>query len=365
MLGIDRTAARATWTVVLILSSLYFLWMIRDIVVLVVIALFFAYALHPLVRIAEGCSQRKNARALALGVVYLGFIMVLAGVGTMVVLTLSTEASQFAKRVPDLMARSDMFLNSPWPGWIEPYRERIVAALQARAATNSEQLEAFLSEAASGALGLLGNSVFLILIPILSFLMLRDAEQFRQWILDRIAEPAKREEVRSVLRDVNHMLAGYMRALSIMSAITLGVYWVFMVATGMPYGHLLALLAGIFEFVPVLGPLTAAGIALCTSLLTGYPHVGWFVALVVVYRLVLDYVIMPWLMKEGVELHPLLTLVGALAGQHVGGVVGLFLAVPVMATIQVLFKSLSDRGLIQIAPEQKPNDPETDLIVTG
>ena len=74
--------------------------------------------------------------------------------------------------------------------------------------------------------------------------------------------------------------------------------------------------------------------------LTAFPHVFWVVAFLVLYRLAQDYVLSPYLMSEGVELHPLLVIFGVLAGEQVGGVPGMFLSVPVLAILRVIFMRL-------------------------
>jgi predicted PurR-regulated permease PerM len=70
---------------------------------------------------------------------------------------------------------------------------------------------------------------------------------------------------------------------------------------------------------------------------SGYPHLLWVLIFIVIYRLFQDYVLSPYLMGSGVELHPLLVLFGVLAGEQIAGVPGMFFSVPVIATLRVVY----------------------------
>ena len=143
-----------------------------------------------------------------------------------------------------------------------------------------------------------------------------------------------------ILNDLHLVLAKYMRALILLSVAAFIAYFVFFSVIGVPYGALLAAIAAPLEFIPVLGPAVASVSIIVVCALTGFPHVFWVVVFLVLYRLVQDYVLSPYLMSEGVELHPLLVIFGVLAGEQVGGVPGMFLSVPILAIARVIFMRL-------------------------
>ena len=117
-------------------------------------------------------------------------------------------------------------------------------------------------------------------------------------------------------------------------------YSIFLGVTGASYAVLLASLAAIGEFLPVVGPAAAGAIALLVTGLAGYGHLLWFVIFWIVFRMFQDYVISPYLMGKGVELNPMLVLFGVLAGEQIAGITGMFFSVPVIATLRVLFVRL-------------------------
>ena len=105
---------------------------------------------------------------------------------------------------------------------------------------------------------------------------------------------------------------------------------------GVPYALLIAAVAAPLEFIPVIGPLTAAAFALLVAGFSGYEHLVWIAGFLVGYRLFQDYVLSPYLMSEGIELHPVLVIIGILAGEEIAGVPGMFLAIPLLASGKII-----------------------------
>jgi predicted PurR-regulated permease PerM len=176
-----------------------------------------------------------------------------------------------------------------------------------------------------------------VLIPILAFFFLKDASLIRQHILDLVEEGSRRALLDDVLADVNLLLAHYMRALVLLSAATFTVYSIFFSMMRVPYGILLAVLGGLLEFIPTVGPLTAGLTILLVAWVSG-AHVLAVLIFLVGYRVFQDYVAAPHLMGRGVELHPLLLLFGVFAGAEVAGIAGAFLSVPVLALVRILYR---------------------------
>jgi hypothetical protein len=103
------------------------------------------------------------------------------------------------------------------------------------------------------------------------------------------------------------------------------------------------------EFVPLVGPLTGAVVILGTCEFNHYPHLFGVVVFLGVYRLFQDYVLSPHLMRKGVNLHPVLVLFGVFAGGELGGVGGIFLSVPVLALMRLVYYEMRKR---RVAPAE-------------
>jgi predicted PurR-regulated permease PerM len=179
------------------------------------------------------------------------------------------------------------------------------------------------------------NLVYLVIIPILSFLLLRDGRKILDAFIDML--DTGQETAKDTLADVHELLLLYMRSLLFLCCATFVSLSIVLSAMGLPYAILLASIAFPLEFIPLVGPLTAAAIIIAVSVVSGYAHVWWVVVYLGLYRLFQDYVLSPHLMSKGVELHPLMIILGVLAGGEIGGVAGIFLSVPALALIRLLY----------------------------
>jgi predicted PurR-regulated permease PerM len=134
------------------------------------------------------------------------------------------------------------------------------------------------------------------------------------------------------------MLAHFIRAQLILAALTLVVYSVFLGAMGAPYALVLGTIGGVLEFIPVVGPLVGALTIITVALLMSYHHWLILVVFLGIWRLIQDYVSSPRIMGESMELHPLAAIFGVMAGGEVAGILGVYLSIPVMASLRIVFR---------------------------
>ena len=200
-------------------------------------------------------------------------------------------------------------------------------------------------------LGLVFFLPWLVLIPILAFFILKDADSFRRSALAMLPRGRLRWRGDEFFQDINHTLAAYIRA-QLTACLVIGIlcsigFWLI----GFPSPLVLGLLAGVLEFVPLVGPLVVAVLVALLALL----HSGFGMTLVVliflgVLRIVQDYVIYPKIIGQGIHLHPLAVILAILAGAEIAGVAGIFLAIPVIAILTVAYRHwLEHRGSETIA----------------
>jgi predicted PurR-regulated permease PerM len=181
------------------------------------------------------------------------------------------------------------------------------------------------------------NLIDLVIIPILAFFILKDGRELRSMLLGMFDR--ERAKLDSLLDDAHTLLLQYMRALLLLCLATFTTFSIVLNLMGVPYAMLLASIAFMLEFIPLVGPLAAAGLILAVSFSAGFPHILWVAAFLGVYRMFQDYVLSPQLMKRGVELHPLAVIFGVFAGGEIGGVAGIFLSVPLLALFRLVLKS--------------------------
>ncbi|MGD0438353.1 MAG: AI-2E family transporter [Bryobacteraceae bacterium] len=340
MLGIDPRAARAAWTVFLLALLVATAYLIRETLVVFMIALLFAYLLMPLVGLVERFTPRQVPPGVALAIVFLLLIGALLGLALTLGSRLVDEANNLASRLPDLLKNRSWIDQIPLPSWLEPARQKIASWLQDQLNSGGQQFVPYLRNIGGQILSGVKYLIYLVLIPILAFFFLKDGAAMRVNAVNSLFDPHRRPIVEDILDDVNRLLGDYIRALVLLACSGFVVNSLFLGISGAPYAVLLAMCAGVGEFLPVVGPAGAGLLILLVTGLAGYSHPLLYVIFWILLRMFQDYVMSPFLMGRGVKLNPVLVLFGVLAGDQIAGVMGMFFSVPVIATLRVLFVRL-------------------------
>ena len=344
MLGLDGRAARYTWTVVFILLLLRVVYLIREALFIFVVALLFAYLLWPLVKLLDRWLPGRS-KALALGLVYVSLIALLIVIGIAVGSRVVQQANALATRVPELLSRLEPPAEVIAAPSVQTVKVTVISTLRKQLAAHSRDLLSLLPNVALGVLSHAGSLIFIVLVPILSFFLLRDGRVIRSSALGILAEGPRREIINEIAADLHLLLAQYMRALVLLAATVFLAYGLFFFLFDVPYGILLAAIAFPLEFIPVVGPLAGSVIILLVAGLSGFHHLLWILAFLAAFRLFQDYVLSPRLLSAGMKLHPLVIIFGVLAGGYIAGISGSFLSVPILATLRIVYRQLQKRPL--------------------
>lgn len=333
MLGIDPKAARSTWTAALVLLLLGMVYLIREVLIVFIIALLFAYLLYPLMDLIDRHLTSKT-RTPALAITFVLVIGILAGLGVSVGSVVAEQAANLAMQAPAFLDRIRQN-PTPAPEGVLSLKSQAIGLIEGQLRQHYNDIAVVVPRMGLRVLSASGNLIYLVLIPILSFLILRDGKATLSAFLEMLE--AGQETAKDTLADVHELLLLYMRALFLLCCATLISFGIVLSAMRLPYAILLAAIAFALEFIPLVGPLTAAVIIIGVSIATGYPHVWWVVIFLAIYRLLQDYGLSPLLMSKGVELHPLMVIFGVLAGGEIGGVAGVFLSIPALALIRLFY----------------------------
>jgi predicted PurR-regulated permease PerM len=340
MLGIDAKVARAAWTVFLLALLLATAYAIRETLAVFVVALLFAYLLIPLVGFVERITPRQVSPRIALAIVYLLLVGAIVTLGLTLGSRLADEANTLATQLPGLVKNPDWMQRVPLPGWLEPARANMIQKVEDELSSGGQQILPYVKGLGGQLVSGAKYALYLVLIPILAFFFLKDGATIRDEFVVGLVEKRRRPVVESILEDINRLLGEYIRALVLLSAASFTANNIFLGFSGAPYAVLLAGVSALGEFIPVVGPAAAGLIVLLVTSLSGYNHVLLYVLFWLLYRLVQDYILSPYLMSKGVRLNPMLVLFGVLAGEQIAGVLGMFLSVPVLATLRVVFLRL-------------------------
>jgi predicted PurR-regulated permease PerM len=338
MLGFDRGAARYVWTAALLLILFALVYLVRKTLFIFVVAVLLAYLLAPLVDLLDRLFPAGRTRTPALALSYLifvgGLIFLSITIGGQVV----EQANLLSRRLPEKIAQLRA-APEPAPGVATPLSQQALERVQHEITRHSSDLLAILPQAGARLISLASDLIFVVIIPILAFFFLKDGYLIREHILAFASEGQARATLDDLLADMHLLLAHYMRALVLLSLATFVAYAVCFAIMGIPYGVLLATVAMLLEFIPMLGPLTAGVVIVIVTAASG-AAVAPVIIFLIAFRLFQDYVLSPHLMGTGVELHPLLVLFGVFAGEEVAGVAGAFLSVPTLALARIAYLRL-------------------------
>jgi predicted PurR-regulated permease PerM len=336
LLGIDPKAARYTWTAAAVLLLIGLVYLISGTLLVFITALLLAYLLYPLMDLIDRHMTSKT-RTPALVITYLLFIGLLVTFLVLIGIRVADQATSLAKSAPAFLDRIQQ-PPPPGPEALKSLRTQISGAVQDELRKHYSEIVSFAPKVTLGVLSASRNLIYIFIVPILSFFILRDGRSVRDSFLEMF--DGDRQVAREILMDIHTLLLQYMRALLFLCCNTFVVFSIALSAMGVPYALLLASTAFPLEFIPLVGPLAAAAIILFVSVVAGFPHVLWVVIFLGVFRIFQDYVLSPKLMSRGVELHPLLVIFGVFAGGEAGGVAGVFLSVPALALIRMLYHRL-------------------------
>jgi predicted PurR-regulated permease PerM len=339
MLGIDERALRIVWTIFLFGLLLALIYYIRDIILIFAGSVFLAYMLSPIVKLVEKFIPKR--RAIALTIVYCTLIGLLVLLGFQLIPMVAAQAASLLTRLPTLV-RGGGLAHLWLPQWLEPVREQVIAAMNREATDLQTKAVPFFQQVSTKILSGLGQILPLILIPILAFFFLKDARTIRNSLLAAADDGHERTTLNNILHDIHGVLQSYMRALVLLAVASFSAWAIFLSLMRYPYELLLAGLAGILEFIPVVGPAAALVIMVMVVLVTGSGGLIWIVVFWGAFRIFQDYVLNPYLMSSRVEMHPLLVLFGVLAGEKIGGIAGMFFSVPALAILRVVYDRLKE-----------------------
>jgi len=329
--------------VLAVAAGLWMLYRLEGLLLALALATWCAYVLAPLVELAQRPIRfRERSYSLTRGpAVAAVFVLLSGGVTAAVAVLLPTIADQVSEIVASAPALTTtaMAWEQSWSGSYErlrlprEVRQHINQSVVAVGAATVEYVRASLLAGAAMLLYL----PWLVLIPILGFFLLKDASGLRAILVKTLPYGGQRRGQR-LFDDVNATLAAYMRAQLLACVVVGSLTGVGFAVLGIPYAVLLGVLSGVLEFIPLVGPLILALVAVLVTALNTPILALRALAFLAVLRLVEDYVIYPRLLGRGVHLHPLAVILVVLAGAELGGVAGVFLAVPVVAVGSVALK---------------------------
>jgi predicted PurR-regulated permease PerM len=312
-------------------AVLYLTWQLRGVVRLVIIALFVALSLMPIVDAIDARIRVKRAPiilavfvALAAGVVLVGAVVVPSMVKQ--VRQISHEAPRYATE----LRRNATFRHYDDRYHITARVESDARALPQRLGKATGALQAVTVKA----FGVVGQLVTVLSI---AFLLLLQGRPYANMAL-RLTGP-REPRYRKLIADINHAVATYMLGNVAISVLATVSTWLVLTILGVPYALSLGIVIGFFDLIPMVGATIGAIIVGLATATVDFPTatIVW-VVFVVLYQRFENYVVQPLVYGRTLDINPLVTILAVLAGASLLGILGALLAIPVAAAIQIVLR---------------------------
>ncbi len=343
----------------------------------VIITLILAYILSP---IADFFSKHLRLhRTFVVVLMYLVLVTLLITLPALLIPSLITQIESFLEGLPEFIQAINEFIDQPVT--VGDFTLDVQDVYEQA----SNTIEGFLSSLANQTIGILSNIAsalfwsFFILVA--SFYLVKDAHLILRWI-DEATPPDYRQDVHRLRMQVVATWNAFLRGQLILCVVMGLVVGITMAAIGLPYAWLIGLLFGVLEFIPNLGPTIASIPTVFIAFIQGSDvlHISntWFAVVVVGVNTLLQQLennfLVPRIMGQSLNLHPVVVLIAAIIGARLGGVLGILLAAPVTATLRVFVEYTYYRLLdLPPFPEQRQaiqvqaasaGEPKVDIVVS-
>jgi predicted PurR-regulated permease PerM len=312
------------------------------------VAIFFAVLLSPVTALAQ--RRLHLNRAAATFVVFLGSVLVIAGIVTVLVRPVASQGADLVKSAPTVVQEAaaghgpvgDLLTRLHVQKYVTKY-----VADHPDLTTSSTQLAQFapavIRSVASGVAAT-------VTVFVLAYLMVLEGPMFvNAWLGALPAD--RRDRVSRVAADCGKAVTGYMTGNLLISVIAGTITWVALLILGVPYAGVLAVFVGLTDLIPLVGATIGAVLVTLIAFLHGTTE-GIVMAIVfVVYQQLENHLLQPVIMSRTVKLNPLTVLVSVLLGVELAGILGALLAIPVAGVIAVVARDLYDARRGRLKPE--------------
>lgn len=308
--------------IILAIIAIWFIYQIRDILVLFFFVVVIVAALAPLV----DRMTKYIPRVLAVIIISVIFIGILVAIGFLIIPPLVNQIQQLAINLPIILNRMGPFYQN----------------LSQTITTSQQSLFNFSSQLGSLTTGIYATTVSFIAgiigvftILVLSFYMLLEQDAIRSFLKNVLPDEHK-EKAAEVIRKIGYKMGSWLRGQALLMVIIAILDGIALVSLGMPYALTLAVWGGLVEVIPYIGPwlglLPAAVIAFTISPVKALILI---IAYVVIQQIEGNFLV-PKIMGRAVGLSPVVIILALLIGAKLEGILGMIIAVPVAAAILVL-----------------------------
>jgi predicted PurR-regulated permease PerM len=320
-----RVAFAATWGVLVALLIAHAAQLVQDVIILVVVSAFLAIGLHPAV---ESLRRRGMKRGFAVATIIGAVLLFFGGFVAAAAPPVAKQASQLRERIPQYTTQ--LRENPTFRKLDDDYH--ITPKIKAYV---EKQGTAVAGSAVSAATTLLGLVFKTLTVLILTLYFLGSYPKIKHGAY-RLIPRSRRARAGLIADEILARVGGYVLGNLATSFIAGVCAAVFFLIAGVPYPVALAMLVAILDLIPLVGATIAAVVCTAVAFFVSVPVGVASTIYFVVYQQVENYVLVPKVMKRTVDISPLATIIAALIGGSLLGILGALLAIPVAAAIQLI-----------------------------
>ena len=334
-----RTSIILAVTFTLLLSTF---WFYQDFAFIIFLSLLLQLLLKPAVDFME---RRTIPRAIAAALAISAFILVLAALASIISRSVLPSFQRFVAELPTI---GQSLQQVPFLSDTDFIQDEFVNILDRLRSVGADLLRASLSFI----LIAFGKVVDFVIIIFVSFYLLKDGLTIKLWLADLFPHTARRRVLR-LFDTLLIALRAYICSQIVMCVITGLVVFAYFKLMGLPYASVFALLSGISEFIPVLGPTIASTLGTLMTAAAMRELTVQTVLFYVALTQVNHNVVYPALVGKSLHLHPVAVILGVVFGGEILGAAGMFLAVPFIVIVKIVITDIyRDRREMQSAEEE-------------
>jgi predicted PurR-regulated permease PerM len=334
-----RVIAKVILVAVAVAVAIYFVYLIRGILLLVVVSLFLAITLSPAV---DALHRGPVPRWIAILAVYAGIVLSIFGLGLLVVPPVVNGVNDLAHNLPSYV--QDLRKNETLRKYDRKYH--IVDKLRNESRKLPERIADAAGTLRDVTVGVFTRAVQLVTVLVITFMLLLDGRRVMEFAY-RELPPALEGRARRVAGEIRRAISGYVMGNLLISVIAGLVAFVTLKLLSVPFAVPLAVLMAFFDLIPLVGATIGGLILAAVCAIVDFPTapIVWAVVFIV-YQQIENNLIQPIVYGRTVRLHPLAVLISILIGGSLLGVLGALLAIPAGAVVQVLLRDwwLHHRG---------------------
>lgn len=310
----------------------YLVYAVREIWVPLGLAFLLATILDPVVDRMEARGWKRGTATFFIFGSFIFIVLGLIWLATPYAVAQGVELQKkFNEQFPDMSRRGllQSFHAMKAPDWLSNVGVQVLQGSQSAVERSSNWVTTY-------GVSVLSNMIWLAIVPVVAFYALRDYHLILAKSL-LLVPHRQRDKVQTYVVEVGAIFAKYLRGLAIVSLLNGTATWLLLAALGIPGSLVLGIVAGLLYSVPYIGALITIVLTAAVSFSAGHLS-GMLVAVglsFILHQIVFDQIITPRILGGHVGLHPILAIIALLVGNILLGIVGMILAVPVAACIQI------------------------------